>query len=421
MDKPGSKRKRTHPAVKSCETPAPEQPGHEHEDRPRRGSSPETDSELQASLHSRKEQERRLQIRTSCRRLCELLPFVSGHLDTATTLELTAKYMSYLKQTLPQDVLTKVHKAVEENMKSSWKKPRKPPKKRKTIRLKRNTSQIAKPSAKKSTKVHISRRQRPTWHKNSEEVNQPSISISLPLMMDQALSPAEGPATVHAPPILLDKSAVPRGQMLPVCQNQFPAASFQSVENNWMNSSSAFPSPASSSFTSAVIGQTFLEPSSSHAAALEIWDGSAGLANPAALPPANVSQPYNAPDQASVMTLILPLAEHSQGHAPLAGLNENTPAVDVMNQALVPLVAFQGATLSSDVTSERLDLSVSDTPCNLRPLEQSSLCSFSPWTHSSQDTVSPFWLDLLLDTNDSLCVLDAPVENIALSPYKDPS
>lgn len=50
----------------------------------------------------------RLQIRTSCRRLCELLPFVSGHLDTATTLELTAKYMSYLKQTLPQDILNKV-------------------------------------------------------------------------------------------------------------------------------------------------------------------------------------------------------------------------------------------------------------------------------------------------------------------------
>lgn len=50
----------------------------------------------------------RLQIRTSCRRLCDLLPFVSGQLDTATTLELTAKYMSYLKETLPPDTLSKV-------------------------------------------------------------------------------------------------------------------------------------------------------------------------------------------------------------------------------------------------------------------------------------------------------------------------
>lgn len=44
--------------------------------------------------------------------------------------------------------------------------------------------------------------------------------------MDQSLPPAD------APPILLDKSAVPRGQTLPVCQDQFLPALFQSVENN---------------------------------------------------------------------------------------------------------------------------------------------------------------------------------------------
>ncbi|GLD53489.1 uncharacterized protein AKAME5_000623600 [Lates japonicus] len=92
--------------------------------------SSEKKRELQPSLHSHKEQKRRLQIRTSCRRLCGLLPFVNCQLDTATTLELTARYMSYLKETLPPDVLSKVNKAVEEKVSGLWKNIQRPQKKR---------------------------------------------------------------------------------------------------------------------------------------------------------------------------------------------------------------------------------------------------------------------------------------------------
>ncbi|KAJ3591382.1 hypothetical protein NHX12_009327, partial [Muraenolepis orangiensis] len=58
-----------------------------------------------ASLHLRNEQKRRLHIRTSCQDLCDLLPFVGGPLDTATTLELTVRYIGYLKTTLPPALL----------------------------------------------------------------------------------------------------------------------------------------------------------------------------------------------------------------------------------------------------------------------------------------------------------------------------
>ncbi|XP_039893645.1 spermatogenesis- and oogenesis-specific basic helix-loop-helix-containing protein 2-like [Simochromis diagramma] len=52
-------------------------------------------SEFQTSIsHCCKEQRRRLQIRTSCQHLCDLLPFVNGQLDIADTLELTANYIS---------------------------------------------------------------------------------------------------------------------------------------------------------------------------------------------------------------------------------------------------------------------------------------------------------------------------------------
>ncbi|KAG5837501.1 hypothetical protein ANANG_G00239940 [Anguilla anguilla] len=76
-----------------------------------------TSGDLQAFLHSKKEQQRRMQIRQCCGRLsgcrsgcceCELLPFIRSRTDTASTLELTVKYMAYLRQRLPQDILDKV-------------------------------------------------------------------------------------------------------------------------------------------------------------------------------------------------------------------------------------------------------------------------------------------------------------------------
>ncbi|XP_044057381.1 uncharacterized protein LOC122878560 isoform X2 [Siniperca chuatsi] len=383
-------------------------------DDPTRGKyypSTEKESELQASLHSRKEQKRRLQIRTSCRRLCDLLPFVNGQLDTATTLELTARYMSYLKETLPPNILSKVNKAVEENVSSSCKNVQRSQKKRRTVRLQRNTFQRAKPGAKKSTEDHVPRRC--TQQKICKQVNQPSITITNPLTMDQTLPPGDGPTTVHAP-ILLDKSAVPRGQMLPVCQDQFLPASFQSVENNWMNPTSAFMNPTSCAFTSAMISRTFLpkmgpHPSSSHV----LWDVTPSLVDPVAFTSGNFGQAYSPPEQTTVTNFIVPPVEQCQIDSPLVGSTDSISSVDFTNQPLVP-----SATSSShDLTPENGNQPVSDALCDLRLLQENDLCSSSPLTDSPQDVVSPFWLDLLLDTNGNLCFPDANLVNIVLSPY----
>ncbi|KAJ8368532.1 hypothetical protein SKAU_G00085600 [Synaphobranchus kaupii] len=110
------------------------------------GSSAELrNGDLQAFLHSKKEQKRRLQIKESCERLQELLPFVRHRMDTASTLELTVKYMTYLRQRLPQDILDKVVKALEENGTETWYKPTKAPKKRTTCRPRNKPRNAPKP------------------------------------------------------------------------------------------------------------------------------------------------------------------------------------------------------------------------------------------------------------------------------------
>ncbi|XP_032358657.1 uncharacterized protein LOC116671454 [Etheostoma spectabile] len=379
-------------------------------------ASSKKESELQPSLHSCKEQKRRLQIRTCCRRLCDLLPFVEGQLDTATTLELTAKYTSYLKQTLPPSILSKVNKAVEANMNCSWKNVKMPQKKRRTVGQKKNTLPGAKPAAKKSTKDHVSRR---CTQQICKQVTQPSSTATSPLTMDQMLPPADSLTTAHAPPILLDKSAVPRGQMLPVCQDQFLSSSFQSVEKNWINLTSAFINPTSCAFPPAMIRPTFLpqvgsHPSSSHA----LWDVDPGLVDPVALPSVNFGQAYSPPDPTAVANFITPPVEQGPIHSSLVGTTDSDSAVDFTNQPLIPFSMFQSATTSSnELTPEAGNVPVPDALCDSRLLQESDLCSSSPLTDSPQDVVNPLWLDLLLDTNGSLCFPDANLVNVVLSPY----
>ncbi|KAF1394286.1 hypothetical protein PFLUV_G00024950 [Perca fluviatilis] len=379
-------------------------------------TSSKKESELQASLHSCKEQKRRLQIRTSCRRLCDLLPFIKGQLDTATTLELTAKYMSYLKQTLPPNILSKVNKAVEANVSCSGKNVEMPQKKRRTVGLKKKTLHGAKPAAKKATEDHVSRRC--TQLKICKQVTQPSSTVTSPLTTDQMLPPADGLTTVHAPPILLDKSAVPRGQMLPVCQDQFLSASFQSVEKNWINLTPAFINPTSCAFPPAMIHPTFLpqmgsHPSSSHA----LWDVDPGLADPVALPSVNFGQAYSCPpEQTTEANFIMPPVEQGPIHSPLVGTTDSDSAVDFTNQPLIPFSMFQSAT-SNELTPEAGNEPVSDALCDSRLLQEGDLCSSSPLTDSPQDVVNPLWLDLLLDTNGNLCFPDANLVNVVLSPY----
>ncbi|XP_039986564.1 uncharacterized protein LOC120791855 isoform X2 [Xiphias gladius] len=415
MDKPGSE------SFQSYETSASERFKDDRKAEPTRGKrcpSSEKRRELQPSLHSHKEQRRRLglvssrlQIRASCQRLCDLLPFVNCQLDTATTLELTARYMSYLKETLPPDILSKVNRAVEENVGGLWKNTQRPQKKRRTVRLKKNTSKRAKPAAKKATENHVSRRCTP--HENCKKQNQPSITITNPLTMDQLLPTAEGLTTAHAPPILLDKSAVPWGQMLPVCQDQFLSASFQSVENNWLKPTSAFMNPTSCAFTSEIISsslpQTGLDPSSSHV----VLDVPPGPADPVSLSSVTLGPAYNPPEPTTVANFILPPGDPSQIDSPLVGLTDSVSAVDFTNQPLVPLSVFQSAAS----IAENGNQPVPDALCDSRLLQESDLYSSSPLTDSPQDGVSPFWLDLLLDASGNLSFPDANLVNTVLSPY----
>ncbi|XP_031153286.1 uncharacterized protein LOC116048355 isoform X2 [Sander lucioperca] len=319
--------------------------------------------------------------------------------------------MSYLKQTLPPNILSEVNKAVEANVSCSWKNVQMPQKKRRTVGLKKNTLHRAKPTAKKFTEDHVSRRC--TRQKICKQVTQPSSTVTSPLTIDQMLPPADGLATVHAPPILLDKSAVPWGQMLPVCQDQFLSASFQSVEKNWIKMTSAFINPTSCAFPPAMIRPTFL-PSSSHA----LWDVDPGLVDPVALPSVNFGQAYSPPEQTTVANFIMPPVEQGPIHFPMVGTTDSDSAVDFTNQPLIPFSMFQSATSrSNELTPEAGNEPVSDALCDSRLLQESDLCSSSPLTDSPQDVVNPLWLDLLLDTNGNLCFPDANLVNVVLSPY----
>ncbi|XP_029302975.1 uncharacterized protein LOC115018219 isoform X2 [Cottoperca gobio] len=339
-----------------------------------------------------------LQTRTSCRRLCDLLPFVNGQLDTATTLELTTRYMSYLKETLPPDILSKVNKAVEAKVSGSCKNVQRQQKKRRTLRTNKNTLQREKPAAKKSTEGHVSR------------------ICTRPPTMDPTLPQTDSLTTVHAPPILLDKSSVPRGQMLPVCQDQFLSASFQSVENNWINPASAFVNPTSCAFPPAMISHTFLSQMGPHPSSL--WDGTAVLVDPVALPLVNFGQAFSPPDHTTVTNSVIPLVEQGQIDSPLVGQTDRVSALDSINQPHAPFSMFQcTASSSDDLTPEAGNQPVSDVLCDSRLLQGNDFCSSSTLTDSPQDVVSPFWLDLLLDTNGNMCFPDANLVNIVLSPY----
>lgn len=157
--------------------------------------------------------------------------------------------------------------------------------------------------------------------------------------------------------------------------------------------------------------QMGLHPSSSHV----LWDVTPGLADPVVLPSVNFSQAYSPPEQTTVTNFIIPPVEVRLIFLWLAPLSVS--AVDFANQPLVPSSRLQSATSSSDdLTPENGNQPVSDAGCDSRLLQESDLCSSSRLTDSPHDVVSPFWLDLLLDTNVNLCFPDANLVNIVLPP-----
>ncbi|XP_047451144.1 uncharacterized protein LOC125014130 [Mugil cephalus] len=289
---------------------------------------------------------------------------------------------------------------------------RKKPKQRQTG-MKRNTAKRAKLAAKKSNKDRVPLKG--PQQKRCNSVNQPSIAITH-VTMDQMLPQTDSLTTVHATPILLDKSTVPRGQMLPVCQDQFLPDSSHFVENNWISPASEFLNPASCAFT---------RPKSSHASAPQMrpdpstshMEVTSSHMDPVAFPSVNFGQAFSSPGQSTVTNFILSSVEQSQIGSPLIGPSDRASAEDFTNHLFFSPSTFQSATSSSnDLTPENGVCSVSEAPCALSLAQESDLCSSSPLTHSQCDMTSPFWLDLLLDSSSSnLCFPDANLVDLVLS------
>ncbi|CAL8349198.1 unnamed protein product [Arctogadus glacialis] len=416
------------------------------------GEDLQDSSGLQAALHSRKEQKRRLHIRTSCQSLCDLLPFVEGPLDTATTLELTARYIGYIKTNLPPDLLATVNGTVEQNLKGSWQKRENSSKKRKTSGLRKNTTQRSKPSAEKTPdNAALWRNVQPLIRVSA---NQPNDQTAGPLLFADRPSPPPQPPVR---PILLDKSSVPRGQMLPLCQGQsfssfsaptssssfsaptfssFSAptsSSFQYVENNWMApsprafsspalpsptfSGTSCPSPALNAVTSSTNGShggvlpgptdTAVggESAADHVVTLQIMDvagpnvtdaGSGELTTTTATTTVNLDAVWDHQDQTIVLIVLPPAISDvttTQGqHLP----QELSAAAALERESAT--VAVSGSATASGRWESSLDA----------PVQQSGV-SGSPITTGAKDKVGPYWLDLLFD--DSLCIPEAIFEN----------
>ncbi|XP_030237356.1 uncharacterized protein LOC115561440 [Gadus morhua] len=402
------------------------------------GEDLQDSSGLQAALHSRKEQKRRLHIRTSCQSLCDLLPFVEGPLDTATTLELTARYIGYIKTHLPPDLLATVNQTVEQNMKGSWQKRENSSKRRKTSGLRKNTTQRSKPSAEKTPdNAALWRNVQPLI---SVSANQPNDQTAAPLLFADRPSPPRQPPPTGAvvTPILLDKSSVPRGQMLPLCQEQsfssFSAltfSSFQYVENNWMVpsprafsspalpsptfSGTSCPSPALNAMTSSTNAShrgvlpgatgTALggESAADHVVTLQIMDVAApnvtdagsGEVTTTAATAVNLDAVWDHQDQTIVLIVLPPAISDvttTQGqHLPSAA---SAAALERENAT----VAVAGSATASGRWEASFDA----------PVQQSGV-SGSPITTGAKGKVGPYWLDLLFD--DSLCIPEAIFEN----------
>ncbi|XP_059930999.1 uncharacterized protein LOC132474372 isoform X2 [Gadus macrocephalus] len=392
------------------------------------GEDLQDSSGRQAALHSHKEQKRRLHIRTSCQSLCDLLPFVEGPLDTATTLELTARYIGHIKTHLPPDLLATVNRTVEQNMKGSWQKRENSSKKRKTSGLRKNATQRSKPSAEKTPdNAALWRNVQPLI---SVLANQPNDQTAGPLLFADRPSPPPGAVVT---PILLDKSSVPRGQMLPLCQEQsfssFSAptsSSFQYVENNWMApsprafSSPALPSPtfsgtscpstALNAMTSSTNGShrgvlpgptdTALggESAADHVVTLQIMDvaapnvtdaGSGELTTTAV----NLDAVWDHQDQ-TIVLIVLPPAISDVTTTQGQHLPPEPSTLERENAT----VAVAGSATASGRWEASFDA----------PVQQSGV-SGSPITTGAKGKVGPYWLDLLFD--DSLCIPEAIFEN----------
>ncbi|XP_028320778.1 uncharacterized protein LOC114474573 [Gouania willdenowi] len=347
-------------------------------------------NEPQTSLHSRKEQKRRLQIKTSCQRLCQLLPFVNGPLDTATTLELTVKYISYLKDILPPHILSKAIETVEKNSNS-------PNTQRKPTVLKSTAKRTRQVPTKKSNHDRCLRRS--CYQRILKKEILPAIIITNPLMMVPKAN-THTQTMVRVSPTLLDKSTVPWGQMLPMCQNQSVVNSFPCIQNNWTNP--AATEPTSSMSNQIVLPQMNQDPTLGQI----LWDGRSEYAAPATFQPVTFDQLYNQPPQNAASNHLM---SSELKDSPVAGPSPTTvPAEDFINQLLTSPAKLQSASASTwDDFPGSETRPVPEPLCDSRLFPENDLGLVSPLTDAPCDAVSPFWLDLFC--TDDLCLSD-PVD-----------
>lgn len=214
--------------------------------------------------------------------------------------------------------------------------------------------------------------------------------------MDQTLGKADSLTTVHVQPILLDASAVPRGQKLPVRQDHF-----QFVENNWVNQRSAFTNFSSShGFTPLTISHTFPQVGPDPHSVQMSLEVTSDQADPVTFQPFNFDEAHRPPEPKCVFRCFDSLVKRSD--SPRIDLTDSATEA-FPNQQVIPLSQPQSATSGSgDLMSGNETNPVPEVLSNSHFLGNDSQC----------DKVSPLWLDLFLDASNNLSFPDADLESV---------
>ncbi|MEQ2267387.1 hypothetical protein XENORESO_005271, partial [Xenotaenia resolanae] len=216
-------------------------------------------------------------------------------------------------------------------------------------------------------------------------------------LMDQTLVQDGRLTTGHPKPILLDKSTVPWGQMLPVGQDQILSASFQTKEDNCINKQSAFRNFTLGSFTQSALSHMLPEMGSVPSCGV-----TSGPTDPDGI---RFNETYAPQELNYALRNADFLLEHSESH--LIDQHGRREAENLTNQKFISVSQNQTSTAcSNDLISVDRTNTQSEVACK----------SFVLDADSNFDAVSPQWLDLFLDGRGNLCFPDTNLEESVFSP-----
>lgn len=150
------------------------------------------------------------------------------------------------------------------------------------------------------------------------------------------------------------------------------------------------------------ISATLFLPSSSSSHML--WDAASHQVDPVTFLSGHCGQAYTPPEKTEVCYTDLPQVSQP-----------DIVSVDFTSQLVISPCKLQREPSSSDDVT----LAVSEALCDSRLFPDSANCS-SLLTDSQCDVVSPFWLDLLLDSSSNLCFPDPNLVDFVLSPETGP-